>query len=162
MLEKVLLTLAAIIAVFLIVVALQLSEFQVERTATMAAPPAAVFDQVNDFHKWDPTELNRQGPDTGKISLGDIPNECGTGDRRQGLYRSARSSARVRCSDRHQDRARTKFLSGRRLSSGFSSEESALALHRHQRHPKVQALKHLYPDLYRPDPVLVSAGAPSN
>ncbi len=53
MLKKILIALAAIIAGFLIVVALQPSEFQVERTATVAAQPAAVFNQVNDFHKWD-------------------------------------------------------------------------------------------------------------
>ena len=53
MLKKILIALAAIIAVFLIVVALQPSEFHVERTATITAPPATVFDQVNDFHKWD-------------------------------------------------------------------------------------------------------------
>ena len=53
MLKKILIALAAIIAVFLIVVALQPSEFKVERSATVAAQPAAVFDQVNDFHKWE-------------------------------------------------------------------------------------------------------------
>jgi hypothetical protein len=53
MLKKILIALLAVIAIFLIVVALQPSEFHVERTATMAAPPATVFDQVNDFHKWD-------------------------------------------------------------------------------------------------------------
>jgi hypothetical protein len=53
MLKKILIALAAIIAVFLIAVALQPSEFQVERTATMSAPPATVFDQLNDFHEWD-------------------------------------------------------------------------------------------------------------
>ena len=53
MLKKILIALAAIVAIFLIVVALQPSEFHVERTATIAAPPATVFDQVNDFHKWD-------------------------------------------------------------------------------------------------------------
>ena len=59
MLKKILIALAAIIAIFLIVVALQPSEFHVERTATMAAPPATVFDQVNDFHKW---TRGRPGP----------------------------------------------------------------------------------------------------
>src|SRR5215210_64080 len=53
MLKKILIVLAAIIAIFLIVVALQPSEFKVERSATISAPPAAVFDQVNDFHKWE-------------------------------------------------------------------------------------------------------------
>ena len=29
------------------------SEFRITRQTTMAAPPGAVFEQVNDFHKWD-------------------------------------------------------------------------------------------------------------
>ena len=43
---------AAVVAV-LVVVARRPSEFRVVRTATIAAPPAAVFAQVNDFHRWD-------------------------------------------------------------------------------------------------------------
>jgi len=39
--------------VFLIVVALKPSESKVERTATMAPPPATTFDQGNDFYKWE-------------------------------------------------------------------------------------------------------------
>jgi hypothetical protein len=42
MLKKILIALLALIAIFVIVVALQPSEFHVERTATMAAPPATV------------------------------------------------------------------------------------------------------------------------
>jgi len=53
MLKKILIALAAIVAIFLIVVALQPADFRVERTATIAAPQADVFAQVNDFHKWD-------------------------------------------------------------------------------------------------------------
>ena len=52
MLWKILIVAAALIVVFLIVVALQPSTFRVVRTATIAAPPEAVFAQVNDFHKW--------------------------------------------------------------------------------------------------------------
>ncbi|MEX2142920.1 MAG: SRPBCC family protein [Pirellulales bacterium] len=52
MLKKILLGLAVIIVVFLIVVALQPSNFRVTRSATMAAPPAVVFAQVNNFHNW--------------------------------------------------------------------------------------------------------------
>src|SRR6478736_9788691 len=75
MLKKILIALAAIIAVFLIVVALQPSEFHVERTATITAPPATVFDQVNDFHKWDAwspwakldpdAKISFEGPESG-------------------------------------------------------------------------------------------------
>ena len=44
---------AAIVVLFLIVVALQKPEFSVLRKTTISAPPAAVFAQVNAFHKWD-------------------------------------------------------------------------------------------------------------
>ncbi|MGH6735738.1 MAG: SRPBCC family protein [Methyloceanibacter sp.] len=53
MLKKILFVLAALILVFVVVVALQPSEFHVERTATVDTPAAAVFAEVNDFHKWD-------------------------------------------------------------------------------------------------------------
>lgn len=52
MLKKILLGLVAIIVVFLIVAAMQPADFRISRTAVIAAPPAAVFGQINDFHKW--------------------------------------------------------------------------------------------------------------
>ena len=45
--------LATLVVVFVLVVALQPSEFRVVRSTTIAAPPAEVFAQVNDFHNWD-------------------------------------------------------------------------------------------------------------
>ena len=53
MLKKIFIALAVIIIVFVIVVAMQPSEFRVARSATISAPAPAVFAQVNDFHKWD-------------------------------------------------------------------------------------------------------------
>jgi polyketide cyclase/dehydrase/lipid transport protein len=53
MLKKILLGLAALVVVFLIVVALQPNEYRVARSAAMAAAPAQVFAQVNDFHNWE-------------------------------------------------------------------------------------------------------------
>jgi len=53
MLRKILIGLAVLVALLVLVVAMQPSEFWVERTATIAAPPADVFAQVNDLHKWD-------------------------------------------------------------------------------------------------------------
>ena len=57
MLKKVLLSVAAGIAIivigFVIVVAMQPNEFRISRSAKMAAPPATVFAQVNDYHNWD-------------------------------------------------------------------------------------------------------------
>jgi hypothetical protein len=49
----VLAVIVAIVAVFAGVVAMQPSEFRIARSATIAAPPADVFAQVNDFHNWD-------------------------------------------------------------------------------------------------------------
>jgi hypothetical protein len=48
MLKKILIALAAIIVIFLIVVAMQPADFTVERTATMAAPQAAMTWAGND------------------------------------------------------------------------------------------------------------------
>jgi hypothetical protein len=53
MFKKILLGLAVVIAVFAVYVAMQPNTFLVARSATMAALPAAVFEQVNDFHKWE-------------------------------------------------------------------------------------------------------------
>jgi hypothetical protein len=53
MLKKILIGLALLIAALVVIVALQPSEFRVERSAAIAAPPADVFAQVNDLHKWD-------------------------------------------------------------------------------------------------------------
>ena len=53
MLKKILIALAVIVVVFIVIVALQPSDFRVARSATISAPPPAVFAQVNDFHKWE-------------------------------------------------------------------------------------------------------------
>ena len=53
MLTKILIAVAVIVVVFLVIVALQPSEFRVARSTTISAPPSAVFGQVNDFHKWE-------------------------------------------------------------------------------------------------------------
>lgn len=52
-LAKTLLTLAAIVFVVAALVAALPAEFRIARSATIDAPPAKVFEQVNDFHKWD-------------------------------------------------------------------------------------------------------------
>jgi hypothetical protein len=53
MLKKILITLVAIVVVFVVVVAMQPSDFRVARTATISALAPAVFAQVNDFHNWE-------------------------------------------------------------------------------------------------------------
>lgn len=52
MIKKILLVLAALIAIVLVIAAFQPSEFRVTRSATIAAPAAVVFPHVNDFHQW--------------------------------------------------------------------------------------------------------------
>ena len=53
MLKKILIAFVVLVAGFAGVVAMQPSEFKVERTATIDAPAADVFAQVNDLHKWE-------------------------------------------------------------------------------------------------------------
>ncbi len=53
MFRKILIGLAALILILVAVVAVQPSDFRVERTAKIAAAPGDVFAQVNDFHKWE-------------------------------------------------------------------------------------------------------------
>lgn len=53
LLKRILFVFAAVIAVLLVVIAMQPSDFRVSRSVTMAAPQAAVFEQINDFHNWE-------------------------------------------------------------------------------------------------------------
>jgi hypothetical protein len=76
MLKKIVIALILILAALLIVVAIQPSEFRVERTTSIAAPADVVFAQVNDLHKWDAwspwakldpdAKVAFEGPDAGK------------------------------------------------------------------------------------------------
>jgi hypothetical protein len=76
MFKKILIGLAALVLIFVVIVALQPSDFRVDRTATVAAPPAAVFAQVNDLHKWDAwspwakldpnAKITFEGPESGQ------------------------------------------------------------------------------------------------
>jgi hypothetical protein len=52
MLKKILIALVVVVAALAVVIALQPSTFRISRSATIAAAPADVFAQVNDFHNW--------------------------------------------------------------------------------------------------------------
>jgi hypothetical protein len=57
MIKKILIGIAVVVVVFLIVAATRPAEYRVERSARLSAPPAALFEQVNDHHKfavWNP------------------------------------------------------------------------------------------------------------
>lgn len=76
MLKKILIGLAVLVALFVVVVAMQPSDFRVERGATVTAPPAEVFAQVNDLRKWDAwspwakldpnAKISFEGPEAGQ------------------------------------------------------------------------------------------------
>ena len=75
MIKKILLTLVAIVAVILIAGAFQSNSYRVERSATIAAPAAAIFPQINDLHQsqvWSPwakidpnVKMTFEGPASG-------------------------------------------------------------------------------------------------
>jgi uncharacterized protein YndB with AHSA1/START domain len=53
MFTYILVALAAVVLLFLAIVAMQPAEFRVTRTATIDAPPGEVFPHVNDLHNWE-------------------------------------------------------------------------------------------------------------
>lgn len=57
MLKKILLVLGLLLAVFVVIVALQPAQYHVERSLAISAPPAAIFPQVNSLRNmqvWNP------------------------------------------------------------------------------------------------------------
>lgn len=91
LIKKILLGLVAVIIVFLILVAMRPADFRVERSATIAASPDALFEQVNDHRKFavwnpwlklDPNVKNTySGPDSGvgAVCSWDGDNNIGAG-----------------------------------------------------------------------------------
>ena len=75
MIPKILLGLAVLIVILLVVIATRPTDFRYSRSATIAAPPAALFEQVNDlrkFQEWNPwakvdpnAKMEYTGPATG-------------------------------------------------------------------------------------------------
>lgn len=109
----------------------------------------------------DPTELNRQGPDTGT-------------QYRSAIFPTSEEQARVAKAYKAQLNAAhvfdaaivTRIEPGRSFYPAEAHHQDFLARNPTYPYiarfdvPKVAALQHMYPDLYRPDPVLV-ASAPS-
>lgn len=52
MIKKILLVLVALLVTLVVVILLQPDDFRITRSATMAAPAAGVFEQVNNFQRW--------------------------------------------------------------------------------------------------------------
>jgi uncharacterized protein YndB with AHSA1/START domain len=78
MLRKILWVLVALVVVFLVVVALQPSEFKMERSTTIKAEPATVFALVNDFHKFDAWSPWKDLDPNAKIAFEGPPEGEGT------------------------------------------------------------------------------------
>ncbi|WP_422930465.1 SRPBCC family protein [Singulisphaera sp. PoT] len=53
LLKRALLVFAVLFVAFIGLVAMQPSEFEVDRSATIAAPASLAYGLVNDFHKWE-------------------------------------------------------------------------------------------------------------
>jgi uncharacterized protein YndB with AHSA1/START domain len=53
MLKIILPGVAALVVVFIVIVAMRPSDFTITRSITIAAPPADVFVHVNDLHNWE-------------------------------------------------------------------------------------------------------------
>lgn len=53
MLKKVLIGIAVVIVVFLVIVAMQPSDYRVPRSLAIDAPPEAMFPHVNEMKKWE-------------------------------------------------------------------------------------------------------------
>jgi hypothetical protein len=79
MIKKILIGLAVLLVVLAVVISMQPDDFRMSRSATMAAPPTAVFEQINDFHKWDAwspwakldpnSKVSFEGPTSGKGAI---------------------------------------------------------------------------------------------
>jgi Polyketide cyclase / dehydrase and lipid transport len=53
MLRNILIAVAAVVVVLLVIIATRSPTYRVSRSITVAAPPAVVYAQIIDFHKWD-------------------------------------------------------------------------------------------------------------
>lgn len=98
MISKILLGLAAVLAILVVVILMQPDDFKVTRSATMEATPQAVFEQINDFHKWDAwspwkkldpdAKITFDGPQSGKGSVFKWAGNSNAGEGRQTIEES--------------------------------------------------------------------------
>jgi peptide-methionine (S)-S-oxide reductase len=111
----------------------------------------------------DPTQLNRQGPDVGTQYRSAIFTETAEQAKVAKLYIAQLNQARV------FDAAIATKVS--QLSGFYPAEDyhqNYLTLHPESPYiayndlPKIDNLRQMYPDIYRPDPVLVTASATTN
>jgi len=127
MLKKILIGLAVLVALFVVIVAMQPSDFRVEKSATIAAPPTEVFAQVNDLHKWDAwspwakldpeAKIAFEGPESGQGAAMSWSGNDRVGEGKMTIVESCtmrRSSSRSISSSRSRGPATRSSASSRR------------------------------------------------
>jgi uncharacterized protein YndB with AHSA1/START domain len=77
MLTWILLGLAAIVAVVLLLITRRPGNFRIERAETVAAPPAAVMELIEDFHQWKRWSPWDKLDPTQTITIGGAPRGTG-------------------------------------------------------------------------------------
>src|SRR5262252_451364 len=111
----------------------------------------------------DPTQLNRQGPDVGTQYRSAIFPANAEQARLARAYIAQLNQARV-----YNAAIVTKIEPGREFYAAEDYHQDYMTLHPTQPYivyndlPKIDDLKRLFPDVYRPDPVLVATARPSN
>jgi len=77
MLTWILLAVVAVVAVMLILIARRPADFRIERSTTIAAPPGAVMELIEDFHQWKRwSPWDRMDP-TQVVTIGGAPRGKG-------------------------------------------------------------------------------------
>jgi peptide-methionine (S)-S-oxide reductase len=111
----------------------------------------------------DPTQLNRQGPDVGTQYRSAIFPLTAEQARVAKAYIAQLNQARV-----YDAAIVTKIEPGRDFYTAEDYHQDYMTLHPTQPYivyndlPKIDDLKHLFPDAYRAEPVLVATARPSN
>ncbi|HZT89379.1 MAG TPA: peptide-methionine (S)-S-oxide reductase MsrA [Stellaceae bacterium] len=110
----------------------------------------------------DPTELNRQGPDTGTQYRSAIFPQSSEQARVAAAYIAQLNTAKA-----FPEPIVTTVEPGKEFYPAEAYHQDYLTLHPHQPYiaindiPKIEALKRLFPDHYRANPVLVAAAQPA-
>ena len=78
MLKIILIAIAVIVVVFVIVAAMQPSDFTVRRTAKISAPASVLFENTNDLHKWNEWSPWAKADPTSKIVYDGPPSGVGS------------------------------------------------------------------------------------